>query len=244
MFDHDDYTGNGTSSSLYTILFVVLIMGLFAFSMINLDTFKRQKVQETLQQGLTRALVGYSTTYDESVNNFANISEGYILMEDITIYNRASNSLTLNRNKASDIFYRCLDASTKLDMTYLKSFGSFIVDIIASTDSVGNDKYSVAIYRDGVTLLALKEGITSLDGVQNFIQTELDVTIDIATGYNASLRKAQEYSQSRTTNGNQVFTHYTTSMAILKDVPIYGVFGKTYEDIYELQTFSLGRKDV
>lgn len=239
----DDFIGNGVVSSLTTIGIVVLMMGLFAYSLMNLDSFKRQKIQENLQQGLTRALVGYTTTYDESLDNYSNISEGYILMEDITIYNKASNSLQLDRNKASDIFFRCLDASTKIDLNYMKSFGVFLVDIITETDAYGTDKYSLAIYRNGTTLVALKEGITSLEGVSNFIEETLDVSLDIATGFNASIRKAQAYSESRTTNGNQVFTHYTTSMAILKDIPIYGVFGKTYQDIYELQTYSLGRKD-
>lgn len=243
MVDYDDILDDSHTSSLYLILYIVVFVGLFAFTLSNLDSFKRQKVQENFQQALTRALVGYSTTYEESIDNYSNIAEGYILMEDITIYSKASNSLALNRNNASDIFFRCLDASSKLDVVQLKSFGTFIVDVISKVSDTGDFLYSVAIYRNGNTLMAIKEDINSLNGVEAFIQDSLDVTLDIATGFNSSLRKAQEYAENRVVNNQQVFTNFTTSMAILKDVPVYGIFGKTYEDIYELQTYSLGRKE-
>lgn len=220
---------------------------LFTYFMFSVDTTIKRDRQEEFQDGISYALRAYSTCYTKDLDNLSSISEGYIIDEDIIIYGQNSNSLTLDYTKASNYFFNIMELNTKLTAAEIKTRGLFIINI--TTSFTPNEKYKVTILRNGNDIMTVSGSLSTIYEVENFIESKLNVSIDIATDFNASIRKAQKYAMDKgyfntsDSNSSNVYSSYTTNMCIAKNIPVRGIFGQDLVDIHEMQTYSLIRKE-
>ena len=221
-----------------------LFSGLLIYSLFNIDASFKAKNQEDFQKTLSYALRSYTSSYKKDITNLSSLSEGYIIDEDIIIYGQNSNKLEIDTVKGSDYFFKTMELGTPFSKGKLTTNGVYIVNI--TTSFTPSEVYSVQIFRNGVDIMTPITDFTSLKSVQQFIESKLDVKIDIAENFNSSLRSAQRYAATidKTGSNENVYSSYTTSMCIAKNVPISGVFGKELVDVHELQTYSIVRKDT
>jgi len=229
--------------------FVLLIisLALFTYMLYAVDASVKRDNQEVFQRGLSYALSGYSTCYSKDLNNLSSIAEGYIIDEDILIYGQNNNTVEIDYPKASNYFFNILESNTAVSSAVVKTNGLYVVNITTSFNP--SESYVVKIYRNGNDLMIQSSALSSITAVETFIEDKLDVSIDIATDFNASVRRAQKYAMDKgylNTSDNSkvgVYSGYTTNMCIAKDVPIKGLFGEVLTDVHELQTYSLIRKE-
>lgn len=246
MIDEDELLETSIVS-LFGPLVILLVVVAFIFSiLVSIDSNYRRHNQEILQNGVSRALTAYLTEYTTDTENLSNISEGYLLKEDIEIYNKNSNAISLDYNRATDYFFNILDCNVNLSSSYIKTFGVYIVEIGTEFNKSGKASYNVRVLRNGNDLMSFKNKISSLEDVESYIENTLKVKLDIATGYNNSVRTYQSYSkdEGKTGDGNTTYSSYSTAMAIMTNIPIRGVFGSIPQNVYELQTYSLIREVV
>lgn len=226
---------------LFILLVATVVAGLF---LVTLDSTARQQNQFLLQKGLSKALTAYLTEYELDTGNLEQISEGYLLHEDLATYNKESNSLYLNEMTGSKYFFNILESNVNMPTGVIKTAGVYIVNISTNFKQDGSATYNVKIWRNGNDLMRVSPELNSLESVEKFVEDALLVKIDIATGYNASIRTFQTYQKETgyTGSGETTFSSYNTAMAILTNIPVKGIFGEIPQNVYELQTYSLTRE--
>lgn len=235
------------SSNMSIIVFLGFCFIIFVyFMLVVLNSSSLRASQEDFQRGLTNAVRAYSTTYSTTPEALKYLSEGYLLSEDMNIYGIDSNPVQINRTIASEYFFNILDSSVPMSKELLKSCGVYIIDVVTHYDGAGNPTYRLSIYKDGVTALLVNADARSLIDVQLLVEERVgDIKIDIAEGFNASLREAQKYKDdtSHTGDGQETYSTYSTTMTIIKDVPMCALFGFQRMDVKEIQTYSIKRGD-
>ena len=249
--DNEEISGfEDVSSNMSFVVFMSVFITIFIyFMLIMLNTSSLRSSQEDFQRGLTNAVKAYSTTYSTTPEALKYLSEGYLLDEDLKIYGIDSNPIQINRNVASEYFFNILDSNVPQSKALLKSCGVYIIDIITEYKSSGSSvkpTYKVSIYKDGVTAYLVNYSTETLQGVQDIVEQKIgDVKIDIAKDFNASLRTAQKYKEdeSNTGDGRTTYSTYSTTMTIVKDVPMSALFGFKKMDVKEIQTYSIKRGD-
>lgn len=234
----------------FSVIFFIMLFfsGVLIFLVVVLDQRVMQTNQTQFQNALSSGLTAYSTSYSTNPEHLKQLSEGYLTNEDISIYSVDSNAVPLDRTLASDYFYKVIEASSPQTKKMLQSCGVYIIDITTKFKNSGQTvvpKYIVSIYKDGDVAQQIDVNCNTLEEVQNLVESTLDVKIDIATNYNSSLREAQKYKREDSTTGGankqNTYSTYSTSMAIIKNVPINNMFGTKLVDIKEIQTYSVIR---
>lgn len=246
---YSDYTDiDDTPSNLILIVFMSVFMFAFIFFMIvTLNNSALRSSQETFQRGLTNAVKSYSTTYATDAESLKYLSEGYLLSEDIDIYGIDSNPVQINRNVASEYLFKVLSTNVPQSEALLKSCGVYIINIVTEYDKLVSTyvpTYRVSVYKNGNTALVVNAKASSLDEVQTLVEDRIGgIKTDIARNYKASLRQAQKYKENESQTGDNQTTYstYSTTMAIVKDVPMSSLFGFVKKDIKEIQTYSIQR---
>lgn len=226
-----------------TLALVGLLIGtaLLFYTIYTVDTSYKRHNQEIFQNGLSYALTAYSTTYSDSVSNLTNLSEGWLNDEDINIYKQQTNPIDIDFQKASSYLFNVLESNVALKSSQIKSNGLFVINI--TTVFRPSEEYIVSIMRNGNDAIAYNMSFTNVNDIQTFVENQLDVKIDIARNFNASIRNAQKYSADSSINSTgNIYSSYTTNMCIVKNVPIKGLFGKELVDVHEIQTYSIVRK--
>ena len=249
--DNEELSGfEDAPSNITAITFMSVFMFAFIFFMIIvLNNSSLRASQEDFQRGLTNAVRAYTTTYSTTPEALKYLSEGYLVSEDMDIYGIKSNPIQINRTVASEYLYNILDSSVPQSKSLLKSCGVYIIDIITEYTKVGTyyvPKYKVSVYKDGVTALLVNSNADNLQQVETLVEQRIgDVDIDISKDFNASLRTAQKYkeNESNTGDGRTTYSTYSTTMTIVKDVPMSSLFGFTKMDVKEVQTYSIKRGD-
>lgn len=231
---------------------LVVFMSVFLFSFIYLmivmlNESSLRASQEDFQRGLSNAVRAYSTTYATDNEALKHLSEGYLINEDMKIYGVNTNPIQLNRDIASKYFIEILDSNVPQKASVLKSCGIYIINIITEYVKSGASyipRYKVSIYQNGNTALLVDAPADSLAAVQTLVEQRLtNIKIDIAKDYNTSLRDAQKYKEDESNTGDRQTTYstYSTTMTIVKDVPMSSLFGFTKKDVKEIQTYSIKR---
>lgn len=240
MYDIEDL--DSTPFNFALLLIGVLVgTALLFYTLYTVDTSYKRHNQEIFQTGLSYALQAYSTTYSDNISNLTNISEGWLNEEDITIYKQQTNPVNIDYTKASAYLFNVLESNVALKASQIKTNGLYIVNI--TTTFTPSEKYIVSIMRNGNDAMAYNMTFTTITQVESFVESQLGVTLDIATNFKASIRDAQKYSADTTTNSTgNVYSSYTTNMCIAKNIPVKGLFGKELVDLHELQTYSIVRK--
>lgn len=249
--DNEEISGfEDAPSNITFIVFMGLFLIVFIYFMIvALHQSSLRSSQEDFQRGLTNAVKAYSTSYSTDPEALKYLSEGYLLSEDMQVYGVNSNPVQIDRNVASEYFFKILDSNVPQSEALLKSCGVYLINIITEFTQSGSDyipTYMVSIYKDGNTALVIDAGAESLEKVQEIVETYIgDIKIDIAKDYNASLHEAQKYKSDGSLTGDNQMTYstYTTTMTIIKDVPMSSLFGFVKKDVKEIQTYSVTRGD-
>ena len=246
--NHDYSEVDDIPSNLTAIVFMSVFMFIFIFFMIvMLNNSALRASQENFQRGLTNALKAYTTTYATDTESLKYLSEGYLLSEDMDIYGVGSNPIQINRNIASEYLFKVLSTNVPQSESLLKTCGVYIINIITEFNKSSNSYipiYKVSIYRNGNIALLVDAEASSLNEVQNLVEQRIgDIRIDIATNYNTSLRDAQKYKSDESSTGDNQTTYstYSTTMAIVKNVPMSSLFGFIKKDVKEIQTYSIQR---
>lgn len=241
----EDVPGNMT-----LVVFMSVFMFAFIYLMIvMLNESSMRASQEDFQRGLTNAVRAYSTTYATDSEALKYLSEGYLLNEDMKIYGVNTNPIQLNRDVASKYLLEVLDSNVPQNVALLKSCGIYVINIITEYTRSGASyvpRYKVSIYQNGNTALLVDAPADSLAAVQTLVEQRItDIRIDIAHDYNASLREAQKYKEDESVTGDRQTTYstYSTTMTIVKDVPMSSLFGFVKKDVKEIQTYSIKRGD-
>lgn len=246
---YSDYTDiDDTPSNLTAIVFMSVFMFAFIFFMIvMLNNSSLRSSQEDFQRGLTNAVKAYSTTYATDSESLKYLSEGYLLSEDIDIYGIDSNPVQINRDIASEYLFKVLSSNVPQSETLLKSCGVYIINIVTEYNKLVSNYvpvYKVSVYKNGNTALLVDASANSLDEVQTLVEQRIgNIKIDIAKNYNTSLREAQNYKEDESSTGDNQTTYstYSTTMAIVTDVPMSSLFGFIKKDVKEIQTYSIQR---
>lgn len=239
-------------SSAHVIFSLFFLTGIFIFFLVNIDQQILQTNQARFQRALSNGVKAYSTTYSTAPQDLSLLSEGYLTGEDIRVYSVKKNPVVVDRVAASNYLFKVLETSTEHSISYLKSTGIYIINIITifnqpnpSAEAV--PQYIVSIYKNGDIAQVVDVACNSLSEVQSLVENTLSVTIDIAVNYNASLRQAQKYKRETSTMGGsnpqKTYSTYTTNMAIVKNVPIKNLLGEQLVDVKEIQTYSVVRGD-
>lgn len=246
---YSDYTDiDDTPSNLTAIVFMSVFLFAFIFFMIvMLNNSALRASQEDFQRGLTNAVKAYSTTYSTDAESLKYLSEGYLLSEDMDIYGVDSNPVQINRDIASEYLFKVLSSNVPQSEALLKTCGVYLINIVTEYSKTANNYipvYKVSIYKNGNTALLVEASASSLDEVQTLVEQRIgDISIDIAKNYNASLREAQKYKEDESSTGDNQTTYstYSTTMAIVTDVPMSSLFGFVKKDVKEIQTYSIQR---
>lgn len=249
MVSYIDYAEiDDTPSNLTFIVFMSVFMFAFIFFMIvMLNNSALRSSQEDFQRGLTNAVKAYSTTYATDAESLKYLSEGYLLSEDMDIYGIDSNPVQINRNIASEYLFKVLTSNVPQSEALLKTCGVYIINIVTEYDKLVSGyipKYKVSIYKNGNTALLVDATASNLDEVQTLVEQRItNIKIDIAKNYNTSLRQAQKYKEdeSKTGDNQTTYSTYSTTMAIVTDVPMSSLFGFVKKDVKEIQTYSIQR---
>lgn len=237
-------------SNMTFVTFMGVFMFIFIFFMIVvLNNSSLRSSQEDFQRGLSSAVKAYSTTYSTDPEALKYLSEGYLLNEDLNIYGINSNPVQINRSIASQYLFKVLNGNVTQNEALLRSCGLYIIDVVTEYNKSGSSyvpKYKVSIYRNGDTALAVDIEVDTLEKVQALVENRIgNIKIDIAKGFNKSLREAQKYKEdeSKTGDNQTTYSTYSTTMAIVKNVPMASLFGFVKKDVKEIQTYSIKRGD-
>lgn len=250
MFDEEVSGFDDIPSNMTFVTFMSVFMFAFIFFMIIvLNNSSLRSSQEDFQRGLSSAVKAYSTTYSTDPEALKYLSEGYLLNEDLNIYGVNTNPVQINRSVASQYLFKVLNGNVTQNEALLRSCGLYIIDVTTEYNRAGgyyNPRYKVSIYKNGDTALAIDVAVDSLDQVQTLVEDRIgNIKIDIARGFNSSLREAQKYKEdeSKTGDNQTTYSTYSTTMAIVKDVPMASLFGFVKKDVKEIQTYSIKRGD-
>lgn len=247
--DNEEISGfEDAPSNITLIVFMSVFMFAFIFFMIIvLNESSLRSSQEDFQRGLTNAVKAYSTTYSTDPEALKYLSEGYLLNEDMQVYGVNTNPVQLNRDKASEYFFKVLDSNVTQSEALLKGCGVYLINIITEFNKVNSTytpSYKVSVYKNGNTALLVDAVAEDLEKVQDIVESRIgNIKTDIARDYNRSLREAQKYKADESSTGDNQTTYstYSTTMTIVKDVPMSSLFGFMKKDVKEIQTYSVIR---
>lgn len=231
------------AGSEYSLFFTASILSLMIaiFCIVFMDQQISSYNHQDFQTALTTSTRAYSTTYSTKASDLSILSEGYVTSEDLSVYSLASNPVKIDRTKASGYFYALMEGNTPYTKSSLDASGVYFVTI--TTEYNPSPKYIVSIYKNGDIMMLPDTVCLTLESVEQVIQSKLSVGLDIATEFNSSIRKAQKYSKDNGTTGtgDATYSTYSTTMSVVTNVPIRGLFKTKFIDVKEVQTYSVKR---
>ncbi|MNN12557.1 hypothetical protein D3C81_1255520 [compost metagenome] len=244
-FIEEDEDSN-PNSIIYIVLIGIALVIFVSMSLIRVDQIYKQQKVDKFNFGVSKATKAYSKRYILNKENYENISEGYLLEEDLDKYGITTNPVLINRPMAQKYFNRILSSMTLIPENTLKTYNIKIINIFTVYSKPNPTapvvvKYTVEIYDLNNTKL-LSTVSNSLQEVQTYVEGSLGVKVDINNSVNQSIHKSQEYDiKNKTGNNKDTFSSYNTFMVIGKNVPVKGRFSNTTVDFNEIQTYSTGR---
>ena len=239
--------------TLFTVIMmccVVLMMFMFSVENINGWTLKNEHL--SVVSGVRRGIKAYSKQYDLSHEGLANISEGYLLAEDLNQLARDSNPLKVDSSAGMGTFVTYLADYANRPVEEVKDWDIYIVTIYTTFASTGivdptNGTIISSFYTfkiDSPSGEIISECTVPADSTEILSSTigaalgvKLDLEGDSLYVGLPSIHKAQEYYRKNV--GSKSVSTYTTFMAIGVDIPLKSRFGPDKNiDFCELQTFS------
>lgn len=229
----------------YVAYFIMLDFLILA-CLYYVDSVRKDTSLIDFQTDVQHALKAYSTVYKQDTVNMHSISLGYVTKDDEFITGSNTNRISIDPTLGNSLFKNMLVNSSGYTDTEL-NYSNFYIVNITTTFINGLAQYDLSIHDNKGVLKDLAEGARTMGEVQGYIEGTLGVKLDITYNYDASMRKAQEYKKdSDTTLGTyrqDVNSTYSTYMAIFLDVPLRGFWKTQFDEVREIQTYSILRSD-
>lgn len=239
--------GDQSHSNLGTAVGVILalVAGFFIVTqmMSAIDSRVKSQNHDNFISGVRYGTRAYSKQYKMDTENLKNISEGYIIKEDIEKYALASNPVEVDRNLASQMFLRTLHGNTNIPINTLKSSKIYMIHVYTVYSKGNGDtlvpKYAAQVFKIDGTPMYSPHMTNTLMELQQWVEGTLNVSIDINNSINQSIHAQQEYDR-RGQTGNKLPTYstYNTYMCIGIDVPLKNRFSDDTISFSEIQTYS------
>lgn len=200
-------------------------------------------------KGVDHALQVFTEDIAKDNKNLARLSEGYLNADDVQNYQVDTNFLEEDNTRAMSNFCHILSGSTGLSTTFLKEQDISIVKVYTTYITIGTStkmKFHLKVLRiDGTC--STKMEASSLEEVQNKVDSFLGIQTDLASGMIQGLHMAQVYDRQREYRvANKTVSSYNTYICIAKHIPCKGRYSANGGIVYfdELQTYSSGRWGV
>lgn len=228
------------------ILSIITALFLGTQMMSAIDSRVKSQNHDNFISGVRYGTRAYSKQYRMDTENLKNISEGYILKEDIDKYALASNPVEVDRDLASQMFLRILSGNTNIPIAELKNDKIYMIHVYTVYQpGAGNKlvpKYIAQVFKIDGTPVYTPYMTNNLLELQQWVEGTLKINVDINNSINESIHAQQEYDRrGQTGNSLPTYSTYNTYMCIGVDVPLKNRFSESTISFSEIQTYSTMR---